>query len=122
MGAPVVHFEIVGRDADKTRAYYADLFGWEINADNPMSYGLVDREQNLNAQGVGIGGGIAGTFDGAPRVSVYVEVPDDEQALQRAEVLGGSRLMGPERIDESTELGMFADPEGLVVGLLKANA
>ncbi|MDO8793153.1 MAG: hypothetical protein Q7J25_00870 [Vicinamibacterales bacterium] len=44
MGQPVVHFEIIGRDAKKLQDYYSELFGWEIAADNPMNYGLVARE------------------------------------------------------------------------------
>ena len=58
MGQPVVHFEIMGTDADKLHSFYSDLFDWKINAENPMSYGIVDREGNVNADGVGIGGGI----------------------------------------------------------------
>jgi hypothetical protein len=42
MGQPVVHFEIAGKDGDKLRGYYGELFGWEIDSDNPMSYGLVE--------------------------------------------------------------------------------
>jgi predicted enzyme related to lactoylglutathione lyase len=37
MGAPVVHFEIYGKDASKLQSFYADLFGWEIHADNPAN-------------------------------------------------------------------------------------
>jgi predicted enzyme related to lactoylglutathione lyase len=53
-----VHFEVIGKDGEKLRSYYSELFGWEINADNPMNYGTIDREGNLNADGVGIGGGV----------------------------------------------------------------
>ncbi len=51
MGRPVVHFEIVGKDADKLKRYYSELFGWEINSDNPMNYGTIDRESNLGSPG-----------------------------------------------------------------------
>ena len=30
MGQPVVHFEVIGKDGDKLRSYYSDLFGWEF--------------------------------------------------------------------------------------------
>ena len=46
MGHPVVHFEIVGKDGDKLQSYYAELFGWDIDADNEMRYGLVQRGQH----------------------------------------------------------------------------
>jgi predicted enzyme related to lactoylglutathione lyase len=39
MGQPVVHFEIMGTDMKVLHAFYSDLFGWEINADNPLDYG-----------------------------------------------------------------------------------
>jgi len=28
MGQPVVHFEVVGKDGDKLKKYYSELFGW----------------------------------------------------------------------------------------------
>src|SRR5215210_6639719 len=39
MGQPVVHFEVIGKDAEKLQRYYSELFGWEIDADNPLNYG-----------------------------------------------------------------------------------
>src|SRR5688500_11616734 len=120
MGQPVVHFEIVGTDGKKLQSYYADLFGWEINADNPMNYGMVAREGNVNTDGVGIGGGIGpGPRGYAGHVTFYVEVPDVEAALAKAESLGGKRVMGPETIMDQVELGQFKDPEGHLVGVVR---
>jgi predicted enzyme related to lactoylglutathione lyase len=121
MGQPVVHFEIVGRDGERLKRYYSDLFGWEIDSDNPMGYGLVQREGNLNADGVGIGGGVGPGPEGyAGHVTFYVEVPDVEAALAKAESLGGSRMMGPEAVMEGVEIGLFNDPEGHLVGVVKS--
>ena len=52
MGQPVVHFEVVGKDGAKLQEYYSELFGWEVDADNPMNYGMVSREGNLGRDGV----------------------------------------------------------------------
>jgi predicted enzyme related to lactoylglutathione lyase len=121
MGQPVVHFEIIGKDAGRLQTYYSELFGWEIASDNTMNYGVVQREGNVNADGVGMGGGIGAGPDGyAGHVTVYVEVPDVEAALAKAESLGGSRMMGPEQVLEDVEIGLFNDPEGHVVGVVKA--
>jgi hypothetical protein len=123
MGRPVVHFEIIGKDGEKLQTYYSELFGWEIDADNPMRYGSVQREGNVNAQGIGIGGGVAGGPEGyGGHVTVYVEVPDVEEALARAESLGGTRVFGPDKVMEDLELGQFTDPEGHVIGLVKATS
>ena len=120
MGQPVVHFEIIGNDGGKLQSYYADLFGWQIDASNPMGYGIVQRDGNTNADGVGIGGGVAGGPEGyGGHVTFYIEVPDVEAALAKAESLGGTRVMGPEKVMDTVELGQFTDPEGHLVGLVK---
>jgi uncharacterized protein len=121
MGAPVVHFEICGRNGGKLQAYYGELFGWAIDADNPMNYGIVNRDGNTNADGVGIGGGVCQAPEGYPgHVTFYVEVDDVEAALAKAEGLGGKRVMGPERIMDAFDIGLFTDPEGLLVGLVSS--
>jgi len=120
MGQPVVHFEIVGRDGERLRSYYSSLFGWQIDADNPVGYGVVSREGNLSAEGIGIGGGIGAVPDGYDgHVTFYVEVPDVEAAMAKAESLGGTRVMGPEKVMETIEIGLFTDPEGHLLGVVK---
>ena len=123
MRQPVVHFEIIGREGAKLRDYYSQLFGWEIAPDNPMGYGLLAREGNVNADGIGIGGGVGGGPDGYPgHVTFYVEVPDVEAALAQAERLGGTRLMGPEEPMPGLRVGLLNDPEGHVIGVMTSAA
>ena len=120
MGQPVVHFEVIGKDGAKLQSYYSELFGWEINADNPMNYGMVQRDGNVTGDGVGIGGGIGPVPEGYDgHVTFYIEVPDVEAALAKAENLGGSRMMGPEKVMDQVEIGLFNDPEGHTVGVVK---
>jgi len=134
MGQPVVHFEIVGKDGQALRAFYSELFGWDIDANNPAAYGMVQREGNTNAEGVGIGGAVSAvperpssSWRGPSRaegyaghVTVYVEVPDVEAALVEAERLGGTRLLGPDEVMEGVEIAAFSDPEGHLIGLVKS--
>ncbi len=76
MGQAVVHFEVIGKDADRLQGYYAELFGWEIKADNEMKYGMVARDDNVTADGgKGIGGGVgAGPPGYEGHVTFYVAV------------------------------------------------
>jgi len=120
MGQPVVHFEVVGGDGEKLRAYYAELFGWEFQSmGGPMDYGVVQRDGNTNEEGAGIGGGVGGVDGDEGHVTFYVEVPDVEAALDRAERLGGKRLMGPDEVPGGgITIVHFGDPEGHVIGLV----
>jgi predicted enzyme related to lactoylglutathione lyase len=121
MGRPIVHFEIIGKDGKALQDYYAELFDWPIDADNPMNYGIVAREDNVNPDGVGIGGGVASGpegYDGP--VTFYVEVPDAEVTLAKAESMGGKRLFGPEQVMEGLIIGQFTDPEGHLIGVIQA--
>jgi predicted enzyme related to lactoylglutathione lyase len=123
MGRPVVHFEITGKDGAALQRYYSELFDWEIDASNPMSYGIVAREENVTADGIGIGGGISTGPEGyGGHVTVYVEVSDVEAALAKAEQLGGTRMMGPQQVMEDLVVGLFNDPEGHVIGVMHSTA
>ena len=42
MGAPVVWFEVAGRDFDTLSKFYTELFHWKVDADNPIGYGMVE--------------------------------------------------------------------------------
>ena len=123
MGQPVVHFEVIGKDAGTLQSYYSELFGWQIDASNPMNYGVVQRDGNTSADGAGIGGGVAAGPEGYDgHVTFYVEVPDVEAALAKAESLGGSRIFGPDKVMEGLEIGQFTDPEGHLIGLVRTGS
>ena len=112
-GHPVVHWEINARDAKALHAFYTSLFGWRIDADNPMGYGLV----TTGGPG-GINGGI-GPAQGIPHVTFYVRVPDLEAALTRAAQLGGKTDVPPTHIPNMVTFAVFTDPEGNRIGLVK---
>ena len=112
MANPVTWFEITGKDGKKLQNFYSGVFGWKVDANNPMNYGMVAAGGKDS-----IGGGIGPTHD-APRVTVYVQVPDINGALSKAESLGGRTVM------QRTDIGMvvmaqFLDPEGNVIGLVE---
>lgn len=111
-GHPVVHWEINARDPKALHGFYADLFGWKINADNPMGYGLV------TAGGDGINGGI-GPAQGLPGVTFYVRVPDLDAVLRRVAEMGGSTAVPPTHIPDMVTFAVFTDPQGNRIGIIK---
>ena len=114
MANPVVHFEVVGSDGARLQKFYGDLFGWQINADNPMNYGIVDNG------GEGINGGIGQAPDGSRQITWYVQVDNIDDYLAKAESIGGKTVMPRTEMDMVT-FGMVADPEGNVVGLVEGS-
>ena len=52
MPNPVVHFEVLGRDPERLRTFYADAFGWEIEV-IPGGYGLVGTEEHTHDEAGG---------------------------------------------------------------------
>jgi hypothetical protein len=113
MAQPVVHFEVLGKDGKKLQEFYGKLFDWNVDANNPMQYGIVAGGDG------GIGGGVAASQDGKPFVTFYVNVPDVAEALKQAESLGGKTVMPPMAVPGGPEIAQFSDPEGNVIGLTK---
>ena len=109
---PVVHWEIQAIDPDRIKAFYAELFNWDIG-DGPI--------MTIPA---GIGGpepGPAGHIRRGDRsgVSLYVQVRDLRESLDAATALGGSVLMDPFDSPGNPTLAAIVDPEGNAVMLVQ---
>lgn len=109
---PVVHWEIEARDPERQRAFYRDLFNWEIG-DGPI---------------MGIPAGLGGPQPGpaghirqgdAAGVRLYVQVRDLRASLARAEELGGRVVMEPFDIPGGPTLASISDPEGTPLVLVQ---
>jgi predicted enzyme related to lactoylglutathione lyase len=111
---PVAWFEIIGKDTNRLRTFYGEVFAWKLAPPVPEmgNYSLLDNE------GRGIGGGIG---EGEDRVTIYIEVDDPQAYLDKVERAGGKTLMPVMAVNEGVTIAMFADPEDHVIGLLKAN-
>ncbi len=102
---PVVHWEIVARDADAQAAFYGAMFNWSIG-EGPIAQ-IVP----------GIGGpepGPAGHIrqGDTPGVSLYVQVRDIGASLGRASDLGGKVLSDPFDVPNGPTIAFMEDPEG----------
>jgi predicted enzyme related to lactoylglutathione lyase len=108
----VIHFEVVGRDGAALQRFYADLFAWKLNTDNPGGYGMTSPDQT------GVVVGIGSSPDGGPgHVTGYVAVADIDATLAKAAELGGSVIMPKFSPGPGAVLGLLADPEGHVIGV-----
>jgi predicted enzyme related to lactoylglutathione lyase len=123
MAQPVVHFEVVGRDPARLREFFSRLFGWSFAVPSPVApevsapddYGFLDLI--TTDDGTGIRGGVGGGPGYESHAVFYVGVPDVGAALQRAEQLGGTHVMGPVTSPNGLVVGHFKDPEGTLIGV-----
>lgn len=112
MGNPVVHFEIRCGDPDAARTFYGQLFGWSFPAAGMPGYTYVDSGVTEGT----IPGGVGPTQGGAPMVTVFVGVADVTAALEQAQGLGATIVQPATKVPGVT-FGMFADPQGNLVGV-----
>jgi uncharacterized protein len=120
MPNPVVHFEFISPDAEALQQFFSDVFDWMIDANNPMSYGMVDT----GVKDYGIQGGIGapGPF-GSGHVTIYVEVGDIDAILSRVAAAGGEVVMPKMALPGSeTVLAQFRTPTGHIIGLSERHA
>ena len=110
---PVVHWEIEAKDPERQRAFYAELFNWQIGDGFIMEIPA------------GIGGpepGPAGHIRGSERsgVTLYVQVADLRASLERSVALGATVVAEPFDIPDGPTLAGITDPEGNPVMLVQA--
>jgi predicted enzyme related to lactoylglutathione lyase len=113
MGSAVVQFEIGGPDDQLLAGFYGALFGWEMTPIPGASYTLIA------ASGPGIGGGLGRSRTGEPWATFYAEADDPQAVLDRAAALGGNTVVPVTQIPGKLSYAMLADPDGLLVGVVR---
>ena len=118
MPNPVIHFEIGAKDRAKITEFYSRLFGWTVDANNPMNYGMTSTKNGDE----GIDGGIYQQEDpnDPPGIRIYAQVDDAEAFLTKARELGGQILMPAMEVPGAgIKIGQLLDPEGNRFGVVQ---
>ena len=102
---PVVHWELLARDPQKQREFYAQLFNWQIGDGAIMP---------IPAGSGGPPPGPAGHLrqGDQPGVALYVQVLDLAASLAKATDLGGAVVTQPFDVPGGPTVAGIADPEG----------
>lgn len=115
MTQPVIHFEITASNRERAVEFYSQLFDWKTSMAPGFDYSLVEPAGNNS-----IGGGIGSAQSGQkPFVTFYVGVDDLQATLDKAESLGAKTILPPTPIPGIGACALFADPDGIVIGLFK---
>jgi len=112
MSAPaIVHIEFKSSDFARTSAFYAKLFDWQTQQNASGSYMKAD-----SSDGPSGGGGRADLVQ-SPGPIAYLPVDDLAAKLDEVEKAGGRILVQSMPFAGGGEVGLFADPDGNVLGL-----
>jgi predicted enzyme related to lactoylglutathione lyase len=112
----IVHWELMGPDADKLAAFYSNLFGWE-----PQAYAGMDNYNRVDEKQSGIGGAIGAGNEHMPNYqTIYIQVDSVDEHLGKAEANGGTTVMPKTVVPGAVTFGLFNDPAGNLVGVVEA--
>lgn len=120
----VVHFEIPADDLGRAKAFYGEVFGWQISTmDMPdgseytgVSTVAVDETMTPTEPGA-INGALVQRDASNPHPVVTIDVDDVTAALQQIEAAGGTTVTPRVELPGMGAFGYFKDPDGNVVGL-----
>jgi predicted enzyme related to lactoylglutathione lyase len=102
-------------DPEKCKAFYGAVFDWKLDDKSMPGYTLVNT-------GADPGGGIFPKPEDAPGacINVYFQVEDIEAILAKVTEHGGRVLVPKTEIPTVGSFAMFADPDGIAVGIMRS--
>ena len=113
MSNPVVHFEIGCRDSGATQQFFRELFEWKTEAAGPAAIISTGSEEGIAGHITELG------HEPHNYVTIYVQVNDIQEYLDKAESLGGKTAIPPNEVPGMGHFAWFSDPDGNIIGLWK---
>ncbi len=108
----IVHVDIQSTDIERSKEFYAGLFGWRMQQWSP-DYALFEYPDGSGGGGISLVEAMP-----APCIEIYVEVEDIPATLARAVSLGATVERGKLEIGGGMGfLARFTDPCGCLIGL-----
>ena len=121
MTGRVVHFEVPYDDADRARAFYSDVFGWDIQPAPEFEYNFVQTgptaDTGMPAEPGYIGGGMFERQEDVGIPVITIEVDDLPSALVTIAEHGGTAVSDPQQVGDMGVAAYFTDSEGNLMGL-----
>lgn len=119
MANPFVHVELHARDLPKAKAFYAGLFGWDLQ-DTPMPGG--GGTYTMINVGEGTGGGMVAEDrkDAGSHWMAYVGVDDVRAKTAQAKALGATVLQDVLAVGDFGLMSVIRDPAGATIAMWQA--
>jgi predicted enzyme related to lactoylglutathione lyase len=113
MAAEIIHLEFKSANFVRTSEFYAKVFDWQMEQNASASY------MKLSGTGGPSSGWVRADLVQSPGPIAYLPVDDLEVTLNEVERAGGRVLVRSLPFAGGGEIGLFADPDGNVLGLWK---
>ncbi len=124
MKGGVVHFEVPAKDIKRAKAFYSEVFGWQLT-DVPnyvmVATGSVDKEGRPTEPGR-INGGMTKKAKPVESPVITIQVEEIDSALKEIEAHGGRVVVKKTAMGDFGFYGYFRDSEGNVMGLFQPSA
>ena len=101
-------------DPDKTRNFYAAVFGWEFDDSSMPDYTLIKT-------GSGPGGGLMKRPDDCPHpvMQTYFMVEEIDAILEAVGEAGGQTILPKTEIPNVGHYAVFSAPDNIAVGIFQ---
>ncbi len=106
----IVHVELHSADPAKSKAFYAEIFGWKFTDIPEMEYITFQAPSNPS-------GGLMRAIDNRVQVLNYILSADIDRDMERIQRAGGTILQQKMEIPQMGWWAMFQEPGGTVQAL-----
>ena len=114
MPNPLCHFEFMTDDPDKTRDFYAAVFGWEFDDSSMPGYTLIKTGSDPD-------GGLMKRPDNCPcpMLQTYFMVEEIDAILSAVGEAGGQTIVPKTEIPDVGHYAVFSDPDNIAIGIFQ---
>ncbi len=109
----IVHVELHSADPAKSKAFYAEIFGWKFQDIPEMEYTTFKAPSNPD-------GGLMKAIENRVQVLNYILTADIDRDVERIQRAGGSILQQKMEIPQMGWWALFQEPGGTTQALYQA--
>jgi predicted enzyme related to lactoylglutathione lyase len=113
MPNPVVRWQIISPEPDKTTGFFQKLFQWTVSAANGLGYREMTSGETRGADG--------GVWPAPPgqsgMVQLFAEVENVAECVARATRLGATVVVPPAVLPDGDSMAVLLDPTGIPFGI-----
>lgn len=116
----ITHFELPV--SDKSKKFYQDLFGWQVEEMPEMNYTIVRTsevdEDYMPTNPAAVNGGMMSVEEnGGTNPVLVIDVPSIDDSVKKIEENGGTIVMPKTEVGAMGYYARFTDPAGVVMGV-----